>query len=409
MIEALYLHIPFCHAKCIYCDFYSKPCSASQLKRVSTRYVQDLIRRITGLGEAGLLCAVKTVYIGGGTPSVLGVGLAELVSAVRAWCEPVEITSEANPESFTPELACMLNEAGVTRISLGVQSLNDEELRSIGRLHTAQEALDALVCAKECGFFVSADLMCGLPGQTTQSWLKTLSQLLDVSVDHLSVYPLTIEEATPLARLIEKGKLAVPDEDFQAWCMEQARFKLEEAGLFPYEVASYAKEGASCQHNIAYWTGVPYLGLGPSAASMLDSKTYLQVFSALASTNVKAPLTDIKKTSARIRFVEALSIPAKDSLSMPVSFNPEGTEELTAREAAAEDLMLGMRMTRGLSEEVLERAAQVIPANALQRAIDMSCSAGLARWTVTDERRLVPTERGWLLGNELFELFWDLA
>ena len=169
-IEALYLHIPFCQSKCAYCDFDSvAACSLDDARAAQACYLDRLTNRVDAFGTAGLLDGVRTVYIGGGTPSLLGMRLVELVRSVMQWCAPEEFTCEANPESFTSSLALQLARAGVTRISLGVQSLQEEELKAVGRIHSATQALDAICCAKDAGLDVSCDLMCGLPLQTQDS------------------------------------------------------------------------------------------------------------------------------------------------------------------------------------------------------------------------------------------------
>lgn len=268
--RALYLHIPFCRAKCLYCDFDSRALTGCALEEAIGAYCEGLSAQVDAHGNAGELSEVETVYVGGGTPSLLGGRLVGLVDYVRAYCEPVEFTCEANPESFTLDLAQALRAAGVTRISLGVQSLNASELKAIGRIHSAEQAMLAIAQAKAAGFSTSCDVMCGLPGQTLDTFAETLRSLVTLNPDHVSVYPLQLEDGTPLARMEEAGDVEVPDEDFQAQCMDLAAEVLKEAGYERYEVASYAKSGHRCRHNIAYWTGKPYLGLGRSAASMLD-------------------------------------------------------------------------------------------------------------------------------------------
>lgn len=412
MIEALYIHVPFCHARCAYCDFYSRASSGLALERAGKAYAGALVERLRALGGDGLLGGVATVYIGGGTPTVLGDDLVSLSREVLRWCRPVEFSCEANPESLTPGLAVGLRRAGVTRVSLGVQSLDDAELAAIGRLHTADRALRAVSCAQEAGFSVSADLICGLPGQTAESWRRTLDRLLAAGIDHLSVYPLTVEPGTALARRVGSGEVPEPDEDFQAWCMELARTKARTAGLQPYEVASYAKPGRACRHNRAYWTGVSYLGIGPSAASMLDRGTYARLASFLRDHGLDAPCPVLGPTTARVRFTESAtgwgSLAPHAGGGAPAA-RYDDVEQLNARQAAAEDLMLGLRMTEGVSEALLRRASSAIPVDELERAVTASLEEGLARWSAGPDRRLVPTDRGWLMGNELYSLFWDLA
>lgn len=406
-IEALYLHIPFCQSKCAYCDFDSvAACSLDDARAAQSCYLDRLTNRVDAFGTAGLLDGVRTVYIGGGTPSLLGMRLVELVRSVMQWCAPEEFTCEANPESFTSSLALQLARAGVTRISLGVQSLQEEELKAVGRIHSAAQALDAICYAKDAGLDVSCDLMCGLPLQTQDSWAKSVTGLIEAGPCHVSIYPLTVEDGTPLALKVDSGRLVLPDEDEQADEMELARRFLVEAGFAPYEVASYALPGHACRHNIAYWTGIEYLGLGRSAASMLSRDTFRMSSSLFSDL---APLDG----AARIRVLQT-----DDAAS---AFE---IEQLDIREAMAEDLMLACRKTRGIPQELLLRASAVfgkqIVADTCARAIEL----GLATWGAPDGENyvdassggvdlfpgaLAPTQQGWLEGNELFGLFWNLA
>lgn len=384
--QALYLHIPFCRSKCAYCDFDSRAYAPCELDAALDAYCAQLAALLEQHGAAGDIDHVQTVYIGGGTPSVLGDRLPRLVHAVRAYCTPVELTCEANPESVMPALAEALLQAGVTRVSLGVQSLDPVELKTIGRIHTAEQALGAIALAKHTGFSTSCDLMCGLPAQTMDSWRATLARIIAAGPDHVSVYPLQLEEGTPLARRQDAGEIDVPDEDFQAACMEAAADLLGEAGYARYEVASYAKPGHRCRHNIAYWTGVPYLGLGRSASSMRSVEL---------SGEGGARLDNPRCTFMRERFKQ---------------LDDAGTrferEQLTSREACAEDLMLACRMTDGISCELLEAARAYIPSAELDAACAQAVELGLAMWR---DGSLCPTQAGWLEGNELFGIFWDLA
>ncbi|MDM8245189.1 radical SAM family heme chaperone HemW [Collinsella tanakaei] len=396
MLDALYIHVPFCHAKCLYCDFDSRACRD---RAAYEAYAASMIAYLGRLGSTGALAPCRTAYIGGGTPSVLGERLVALASAVHMMAPGLEeFTCEANPESFTWRLAHALAGAGVTRISLGVQSFDDAELRALGRLHTADKARVAIAAALDAGLAASCDLMCGIPLQTEESWVATLDAAIATGIGHVSVYPLTIEEGTPLARKVDAGEVAEPDPDFQAWCMEEARRRLMAAGMHPYEVASYARPGKECAHNIAYWTGRSYLGLGRSAASMLDRETYDAL-----RTGLGAP--EVAGATARIRFVQTT-----DALPGEAEVPRYELEEMSAREAAAEDLMLGMRMSRGVGDGLLAYAREVIGTDAVDTAIDEALARGLAVWEELDgARHLAPTHDGWLLGNELYGLFWDLA
>ena len=408
-VTALYVHVPFCAQKCRYCDFDSQSVSPCDLNAALDAYFEQLYTRLDVFGNAGALRQIRTVYVGGGTPSLAGKRVVKLARRISAWCKPVEFTCEANPESLTAELATALAEAGVTRISLGVQTLDNTELAAIGRIHNAERALEAIATVKDVGLDVSCDLMCGLPGQTMASWQYTLDGVLAAAPHHVSVYPLTLEEGTPLYRMACRDESLEPDEDLQASCMDVARERLSSAGYHPYEVASYALDGHECAHNIAYWTGQGYLGLGRSAAGMLDAEEFDHLAGLFPGV---APRGDFH----RVRLVQR-----NDGAT---AFE---AENLTHREAAAEDLMLACRMTRGVASDLLVRVARVIPADELTAACDRALELGLAAW-VSDagdahagpvasadviagsaRARLAPTHLGWLDGNVLFELFWGLA
>ena len=408
-VTALYAHVPFCAQKCRYCDFDSRSFASCELGAALDAYFEQLYARLDAFGKDGALDQIRTVYVGGGTPSLAGERLVELARRVRAWCAPVEFTCEANPESLTAELAAALAKAGVTRVSLGVQTLDNTELTAIGRIHDADRALAAIATVKDAGLDVSCDLMCGLPGQTAASWKRTLDGVLAAAPHHVSVYPLTLEEGTPLYRMACRDESLEPDEDFQAACMDTARERLGAAGYHPYEVASYAFDGHECAHNIAYWTGQGYLGLGRSAAGMLDAED----FDRLA---VLFPGVSSRGDAHRVRLVQ------RDDGATAFE-----AEYLSQREAAAEDLMLACRMTRGVGPDLLVRAARVIPTDELAAACDRALELGLATWMPDGVEgyagriaskdviagracaRLAPTHLGWLDGNVLFELFWDLA
>lgn len=408
-VTALYVHVPFCAQKCRYCDFDSRSFASCELGAALDAYFEQLFARLDAFGKAGALDQISTVYVGGGTPSLAGERLVELARRISAWCAPVEFTCEANPESLTAELATALAKVGVTRVSLGVQTLDNTELTSIGRIHDADRAFAAIATVKNAGLDVSCDLMCGLPGQTASSWKRTLDGVLAAAPHHVSVYPLTLEEGTPLYRMACRDESLEPDEDFQAACMDVARERLGAAGYHPYEVASYALDGHECAHNIAYWTGRGYLGLGRSAAGMLDAEDFDRLAGLF-------PGVSSRGDAFRVRLVQ------RDDVATAFE-----AEYLPQREAAAEDLMLACRMTRGVASDLLIRVARVIPADELTAACDRVLELGLATWvpetlgvhegpfTSADvvaghvRARLAPTHLGWLDGNVLFELFWDLA
>ena len=445
--SALYLHIPFCIRRCRYCDFATD--ATPHGDPLVAAYVAALESLVSRLSAAGLLRSVRTGYIGGGTPTMAGEGLARLVAQVRRACPGiVELSTEANPESLTDTLARSLAASGTTRVSLGVQSLDDAELAQLGRAHSSANARAAARFAVDAGLDLSCDLMCGIPLQTPQSWEESLYGVLGLGVCHVSCYPLMLEEGTPLEAAVSRGEVSVADDDAAADRMVAAERILGQAGFSRYEVASYARPGKRCAHNVAYWTGASYLGLGTSAASMMAPGEFAALAEALPLSCTPEPceterdggpldspdgLLDSPETSlggpgipvdgtelaARMldlgeRAVARVRMRLTDDARTLAAFAASGKplaariETLTAREAAAEDLMLGMRMTDGVPRAAFGDAVGAgIPRNELERACADLEVRGLARRT--DGGGFAPTERGWLLGNELYGMMWDLA
>lgn len=396
--RALYVHVPFCVRKCAYCDFASWATDAQD--PLMERYVEVLERLLWQAADAGLLTSCETAYVGGGTPSYLGNRLAGLLASVLGAAPGLtELSCEANPDSLSEELACKLAQAGCTRLSLGVQSLDDEELRLLGRVHTAAQAQEGLRAAVACGLDVSCDLMCALPGQTDESWVRTLEQALACGVGHVSVYPLQIEEGTPFD--VRYGDEYQPwhEDGVQAARMVQAAQFLEAVGFARYEVASYAREGKACRHNEAYWTAQSYLGLGTSASSMLAKEGYEQL-------RTLAPqLPKAGEHAARIRLTctDRPSVFVQARALTDLHFD---LEFLTAEQAAAEDLMLGMRRTQGVDPGLLDHAFRVLGRAEVDEALAWCAERGLTQYV---GQRWVPTSKGWLLGNELYGRLWALA
>ena len=396
---ALYVHIPFCRRKCVYCDFAS--CATRDDDPLVSAYLAGLRRIMAEVEQAGLLAACKTAYVGGGTPTLLGERLAGLVGELRRAAPGLlELTCEANPDSLDDVVIDGLAAAGCTRLSVGVQSLDDGELTALGRLHTAAQALDRLRSAVERGVLaVSCDLMCALPGQTDESWQRTLEQAVYCGVDHVSVYPLQIEDGTPLARRIGDTDTPWNDSEVQARHMEVARRLLEGTGLLRYEVASYARAGSECRHNCAYWTGEPYLGLGTAASSMLTREGYDRL-------RILAPqLPSVGEGVSRVRLTctsDAREVAACEELR-DLHFDLEFMDE---PQAAAEDLMLSMRMVRGADGGLVGHARRVLGTERVDEALAWCAQRGLVQ---CEGARWKPTASGWLLGNELYGRLWDLA
>lgn len=397
MTKALYLHIPFCARKCAYCDFASWATPAADPLMAS--YARSLEWQLDELSELGLLEGCETAYVGGGTPTLLGPeSLAALVERVVELAAPVELTCEANPDSLTDDVLRSLRDAGATRLSIGVQSLDDDELRELGRLHDATSALARVSAAVTSGLDVSCDLMCATPGQTQESWEGTLAGVASLGVGHVSVYPLQIEEGTPLGDRWSQDEPAWNDPDVQASRMERAQALLEGCGLRRYEVASYALAGRECRHNKAYWTGQAYLGLGTGASSMLSLEQYLRL--SRACPQLPRPEAGISRVRLTVDTDRARLASLRDlsELSFSIEFLTEG-------QAVAEDLMLGARLVEGLRPSLVARAREMFGVR-----FDDTVSELLAHGLLAKRAgRLAPTRQGWLLGNELYGALWGLA
>lgn len=269
-MTGLYVHVPFCARACPYCDFDFEVGRAPTPAATVDAFVAALQAECDARGLwPGL--PMGTVYVGGGTPSQLG---AEGLRRLLAWIDQrfdtrgaVERTVELNPEHVDGAVIDALVEAGVDRVSLGVQSLHAPALAQLGRVHAAEQARRALTELAARGLRVSADLIVGWPGQDADALRADVAGLVDAGVEHVSIYALTIEAGTPWEALVRRGRRRLPDADAQAQRLLQAEALLVAAGLQHYEVASYARPGARARHNLGYWTGVDYVGLGPSAAS----------------------------------------------------------------------------------------------------------------------------------------------
>lgn len=371
---SLYVHVPFCASKCDYCDFESHAIDPSA-HDVFAGYRTSIMREVRDREVQGLLTHVPTIYIGGGTPTLLGDELPGLVRDLRSLAgvaADAEVSVEANPDSLDDRLATALLDAGVTRVSLGVQSLDDEVLRRLGRRHDAASALRAAQILTRSGLRFSLDLICGVPGQSTASWESTVTRAVETGAGHVSVYPLAVEDGTALGARIDAGLERDTDADAAAEQMTVAARILTEAGMARYEVASYARPGEECRHNIRYWTGGAYVGVGPSAASMLPVRL-------AARSGIVAPAG-----GARVRFTD--------------SGEPEW---LTCDEALREDAMLGLRLARGIDAGLAGRAGveTVLTDLAASGLVELTHGAGeAASWR--------PTDKGWLLGNEVFGRIW---
>jgi oxygen-independent coproporphyrinogen III oxidase len=319
---AVYIHIPFCQQKCAYCDFLSFPADHATMKA----YLEGLGREMSLRGDE-LSCRnvrVETLYIGGGTPVWLPLPLLEtLLSLCRERlpldCQP-EWTVEANPCAIDRDKALLLADAGVNRISLGVQDTNDNRLALLGRTHNAARARQAFSLCRNHFPSLSCDLMTGLPGQDAAGCAAALREVASWEPDHLSVYGLKTEENTVLGRLEAQGRLAMPAEEETLAMMETARDLLTSRGYEHYEIANYARPGHACRHNLTYWENRPYLGLGLGAHSCWDGFR-------------------LQNTTEAQGYLTALS-----SGCLPVA----ECSPITRQQAMEDTMMLGLRLMRGV-------------------------------------------------------------
>ncbi len=272
---ALYIHIPFCWSKCIYCDFASYPNSEDRIEPYLAALKEELCSWKCALQGYEL----TSIFIGGGTPSILsGQQIEDLLRAVRRTIpvrSDAEITMEANPGTVNLRKLQICRRSGVNRISFGAQSMNDGLLKKLGRIHTAAEIREAVSMAREAGFnHVSLDLMYALPGQTTELWRDTLDQAIALNPDHISAYSLIVEEGTPMYDLAESGKVDLPDDDSVIKMQHIAIDRLADAGYHRYEISNYARPGCECRHNIVYWQRGEYLGVGCAAHSLMNGERF---------------------------------------------------------------------------------------------------------------------------------------
>ena len=323
----LYIHIPFCVKKCAYCDFLSGPASNQQIEE----YVQALIEEIRYYKEFVKKYEVSTVFWGGGTPSLLtGEQMKALMETLRQTFfirQNAEITMEANPGTVTVEKLLACQKAGINRISFGLQSVNNEELKMLGRIHTYEEFLESYEAARKAGFQnINVDLISAIPKQTVRSWEQTLQTIISLQPEHISAYSLIVEEGTTFAKLYGEGcKLEhlLPTEEDERRMYERTEELLREAGYHRYEISNYAKEGYECQHNLGYWERKEYLGLGLGASSLIEE--------------------------TRFHNTDEMEEYLRDA-SNPILLRRE-QEKLDRQEQMEEFVFLGLRKIRGIQEE----------------------------------------------------------
>ena len=336
---ALYIHVPFCKTKCPYCDFNTY----QGIERMMDPYMGAVTQEITQWGRVLEGAAVNSVFFGGGTPSYLNEGsIDRILESARSSFQlkdGAEITIEANPGDLDLPACQRLISAGVNRLSIGVQSLDNELLSLLGRRHDADQAMAALATARSGGFSnINLDFMYGLPHQTMLQWQDTMQRMVSQHPDHISLYCLTLEEGTPLHRWVETGKLPQADEDLAADMYHYAADLMEQEGYQHYEISNWCLPGFECRHNLCYWLNQPYLGVGPGAHSSLGSYRFWDISSPgtyIASVNdwaTKNPQPAIGLTEEVLNSV----LPVDDQ------------EHIDEDTFLAETMFLGLRLLEGM-------------------------------------------------------------
>ncbi|OBF55284.1 coproporphyrinogen III oxidase [Mycobacterium sp. 852002-53434_SCH5985345] len=360
----VYIHVPFCITRCGYCDFNTY--TPAELGGVNPDAWLAALRTELELAAERLSGpTVNTVFVGGGTPSLLGgvrvAALADMVREHFALAPDAEITTEANPESAWPDFFDAIRAAGYTRVSLGMQSVSPRVLGVLDRIHTPNRSAAAAREALDAGFeHVSLDLIYGTPGESDDDLLRSVDTAIETGVDHVSAYALVVEEGTALARRVRRGELAAPDDDVLAHRYELVDARLSEAGMTWYEVSNWSRPGGECRHNLGYWDGGQWWGAGPGAHGYAGATRWW---------NVKHPNA----------YAERLAAPG-----LPVG----GFERLDADALHTEEVLLKTRLRQGLPRDVLSPAE-------LERA-EGAVADGLL---ISDGDRFVLTPRGRLLAD----------
>ena len=366
----IYIHIPFCRSKCQYCDFYSM---ATKEDKLIDGYLDAVCDHIKEAGELAPNYKVDTIYFGGGTPSFFGAdGMAIILTTIRRNFDVdnnAEITFECNPDSVSDRLLHRLRAEGFNRVSLGIQSDDDEMLKKLGRPHTYGQAVTAYQRIRKAGFKnVSIDLMYGLPGQSLTDWQETLDNVMRLLPEHVSCYALKIEEGTPFCSIQEM--LNLPDEDTQAEMYLTAVEALRSRGFRQYEISNFCRKGMVSKHNMKYWTGGEYLGFGPSASSDFAGKRYT------LKRDLQAYITAIREGGDIM----------------------EDLQEIPLRERAGEYLMLRLRTSQGIDAMEYEKLF-LLPFAPLEEELEKRRRFFHA--TQTDTGRWVLTPKGFLVSNDI--------
>lgn len=366
--RSLYVHVPFCHTICGYCDFYSEVLDRGRAAPLVDALLSELDRRI---GPRPV--AFDTVFVGGGTPTTLPIpalrrllqGLAARIDRAAAF----EFTVEANPATVNDEVAAALRDSGVNRVSIGAQSFDPSELRVLERIHQVPQVAQTVDAARRAGIHnVNLDLIFAVPGQTLERWRENLRQAVALRPDHLSCYGLTYEHGTPLFHQRAAGTLKPASADLEADMYESTIDFLTQAGFEHYEISNFARPGARCRHNLVYWHNRPHLAIGPSAAGLVDGERY----------------RNVPDTAQYVQAVAAGSTPAVER------------ERLDPLAQARESAVLGLRLVDGLDRADFRARFGSDPCDLFADAVARHAAHGLL---TVDDRALRLTRRGLLLAD----------
>jgi oxygen-independent coproporphyrinogen-3 oxidase len=395
---SIYIHIPFCRHRCSYCDFNTY----TGIDDLIPAYGQALgheIRYLTEICETEL--PIHTIFIGGGTPSLLPAG--EIEKVLKALyqgfnlLEGIEITIEANPERLSYDYLRSFYDLGINRISLGMQSAEPGELLLLERQHDFHQTANAVRMVRKAGFKnLNLDLIFGIPHQTMESWKLSLDHGISLDPDHLSLYSLTIEPDTPMETWVGKGLLPIPDEDLSAEMYELAMELLKVHHFEQYEISNWARRDEAngllvCKHNIQYWRNHPYLGLGAGSHGYAAGKRTVNVLTPSEYVQKMMTWNERKK---------------RERLTFPVTPATESVRAIDQREEIKETMMMGLRLTEeGISQQGFQSRFDVDLQDVYGKDIDELIDNGLLEWGNTNNRYIRLTRQGRLLGNQVFQRF----
>lgn len=369
----LYIHIPFCERVCIYCDFY-----VTTARKLMDAFTQALLQEITRYARRYPGSGLRTVYFGGGTPSYLSSeNLAEIMRHIHSSFDmdaEAEVTLEANPNNLTFEKLKDLRAIGINRLSIGVQSFSDEDLKFLTRNHDSIQARESIRDARKAGFGnISIDLIFGLPGQSFDRWIHNVTTALSLEPEHISVYNLTVEERTHLNKLVQQKKIRMQDEETELRMFLQTIHMLTQGGYDHYEISNYARQGFRSEHNSSYWQGLSYLGLGPSAHSFDGKSRWWNV-------------RDIKKYCEILETDEAFPVDMR--------------EELTQQQKCVEYIFLNLRTKQGLNIREFEDLEGFRFAEKFRKPLEKS-----GEFLIQEAGRIRLSDRGFFLYNKICEEF----